>query len=98
MNHIQLFENFDNMDNKKVKLRLMGLNGNAYSLMGAFSEAAREQGWSKEEIQKVIDKCMSGDYDNLLCTLMDNTEEPDVDPDIEDEDDFEDDFEDEDNW
>ena len=61
----------------KVKLTLVGLDGNAFSLMGAFQQAARKQGWSKAEIDAVIEKCISGDYDHLLGTLMDNTESAD---------------------
>jgi len=30
--------------NKKVKLTLVGIDGNAYSIMGAFQKAARRQG------------------------------------------------------
>jgi hypothetical protein len=56
-----------------VKLDLVGLDGNAFSLMGAFSKAARRQKTSSEEINAVIKECMSGDYDNLLCVLMNNT-------------------------
>jgi hypothetical protein len=63
----------------KVKLTLVGLDGNAYSLMGAFQRAARKQGWTADEIKVVLDKCTSGDYDNLLCTLMANTEEAEED-------------------
>jgi len=58
----------------KVKLTLVGIDGNAFSLMGAFKSAARKQGWTADEISDVIFKCMAGDYNNLLCTLMDNTE------------------------
>ena len=39
----------------KVKLTLVGLDGNAFSLMGAFQQAARKQGWSKAEIDAVIE-------------------------------------------
>lgn len=59
---------------KKVKLDLVGLDGNAFSLMGAFKQAARRQGWTPDEIKVVLDDCMTGDYDHLLCTLMDHTE------------------------
>ncbi len=61
----------------KVVLTLVGLDGNAYSLMGAFQRAARRQGFSPEDITKVIVECTSGDYDHLLCTLMEYTEEED---------------------
>jgi len=60
---------------KKVKMRLVGLDGNAFSLIGAFKQNARRQGWNKEEIEVVLKKCMSGDYDNLLRVLMEHTEE-----------------------
>lgn len=65
--------------NKKVQLQLVGLNGNAFALMGAFSTAARRQGWSKTEIDAVLTECRSGDYDHLLATLIENTEAPDDD-------------------
>jgi hypothetical protein len=60
---------------KKVELTLVGLDGNAFSLMGAFSQAARRQGWNQDEIKEVLDDAMSGDYNHLLRVLMDNTTE-----------------------
>lgn len=62
---------------KKVKLSLVGLNGNAYSLMGAFQRQARREGWLPEEIKSVLDQCMAGDYDHLLRVLLAHTETPD---------------------
>lgn len=56
--------------NKTVEMTLDGVNGNAFALMGAFKKEARNQGWSKEEIDVVLEECMTGDYDHLLCTLM----------------------------
>jgi hypothetical protein len=61
----------------KVKLGLVGLDGNAFSLMGAFKQAARRQGWNKTQIDTVINDCMSGDYNHLLGVLMGNTTSPD---------------------
>lgn len=58
---------------KLVKLKLVGLDGNAFALMGAFQSAARKQGTPKEEISAVINECTSGDYNHLLCTLDANT-------------------------
>lgn len=57
---------------KTVNLTLVGLDGNAFSLMGAFSKQAEKEGWSQEEIKLVLDECKSGDYDNLLCVLIDH--------------------------
>lgn len=61
---------------KKVKLQLVGLNGNAFSVMGAFKNAARKQGWSPEEVKEVLDKAMASDYDHLLATIMKRCEDP----------------------
>jgi hypothetical protein len=61
------------LPNKKVKLKLVGLDGNAFALMGAFKCQAERERWAKEEIKQVIDQCMAGDYDHLLVTLMEVT-------------------------
>lgn len=65
--------------NKKVKLELVGLDGNAFALMGAFTRQARREKWTKEEIDSVIDDAQSGDYNHLLCVLMDHCESEDED-------------------
>lgn len=57
----------------RVPLNLEGLNGNAFALLGAFQRAARREGHSKSAIDIVIREAQSGDYDNLLRVLMDNT-------------------------
>ena len=59
----------------KVKMQLAGLDGNAFALMGAFTRNARRQGWTRDEIDTVLKECRSGDYDHLLCTLMDNIDD-----------------------
>jgi hypothetical protein len=56
-----------------VELNLVGLDGNAFFLMGAFNRAAQRQGRTKEEIKAVLDDCKSGDYDHLLIVLMAHT-------------------------
>lgn len=59
----------------KVKMQLAGLDGNAFALMGAFSRNASRQGWTRDEIDTVLKECRSGDYDHLLCTLMNNIDD-----------------------
>lgn len=54
---------------KTVKLNLVGIDGNAFSIMGAFRKAARNEKWTNEEIAAVINDAMSGDYDHLLMTI-----------------------------
>ena len=56
----------------KVRLDLSGLDGNAFSLMGAFKKPARQQGFDNRWIAHVIAKCMESDYDHLVDTLMEN--------------------------
>ena len=58
----------------KVKLNLVGIDGNAFSVMGAFSKAAKKQGFSKEEIDAVLKEAMAGDYNHLLNTIVSHTE------------------------
>ena len=54
---------------KTVNLDLCGIDGNAFMLMGAFSRQARRDGWTKDEIDAVIEECKSGNYDHLVATL-----------------------------
>ena len=58
---------------KLVELELVGINGNAFAVLGAFQRAARQQGWTDAEIDIVFDKAKSGDYNHLLATIMENT-------------------------
>ena len=55
---------------KKVRLSLVGLDGNVFALMGAFSRQACREHWTDEEIRKVLDECQTGDYSHAVQTLM----------------------------
>ena len=50
-----------------MKYDLVGVDGNAYSIMGYVIRAMRECGFSKEEQTKYQERAMSSDYNNLLC-------------------------------
>lgn len=54
---------------KYVKLQLWNLDGNAFSLMGAFRIQARKEKWSEEDINKVLAEARSSNYDHLVATL-----------------------------
>jgi len=56
--------------NKTITLDLCELDGNAFSLMGAFRRQACKEGWTPDEISAVLAECMAGDYDHLRQTLM----------------------------
>jgi hypothetical protein len=64
--------------NKKVKLSLVGLDGNCFVLMGVFQKQARKEGWTMAEINEVLMECFEGDYDHLLATLSDHCEGEDT--------------------
>jgi hypothetical protein len=55
---------------KKVNLSLDGVNGNAFAIMGVFRRQAKREGWSKEEIDQVLNEATSGDYENLVATIL----------------------------
>jgi hypothetical protein len=63
----------------KIKVKLVGTDGNAYALMGKVKTALNKELVSKynlerEEVNKIssefLKEAMSGDYDNLLRTCM----------------------------
>jgi hypothetical protein len=59
----------------KPKVQLVGMDGNAYSILGRCHGAAMKFGWSKERWREFSDKAKSGDYDNLLRTVMEEFDE-----------------------
>ena len=55
---------------KKVKLKLVGLDGNVFVLIGAFMRQADREGWTDAEINAVVEECQSGTYSHAVATLM----------------------------
>ena len=45
---------------------LMGVDGNAHSLMGYTASAMKHCGFPKEDIDKMYKEATSGDYNNLV--------------------------------
>lgn len=60
--------------NKTVNLDLVGKNGNAFVIMGLFGAQAKQEGWTKEEIDAVIEEAKSKDYSHLLATIVNHCE------------------------
>lgn len=50
----------------KTVVYLTGGDGNASAILAACRKAAREDGWSPAEIERVTSDMRSGDYDHLL--------------------------------
>lgn len=55
---------------KKPKLKLVGMDGNAFMLLGLAKRAADKAGWTAEQWGVVRNEAMDGDYNHLLQTLM----------------------------
>lgn len=55
----------------RKKYSLIGINGNAYCVMGYVGRAMREVGMSKEEINQYHLNAMSSDYKYLLSVSLD---------------------------
>lgn len=53
-----------------IVVQLSGIDGNAFSIMGAVSKALRRGGVSKDEIDAYMKESMSGDYDHVIQTAM----------------------------
>ena len=51
-------------------MQLVGMDGNAFAILGGFSREARRQGWTQPEVKKVLDEATSKDYDHLLATIV----------------------------
>lgn len=49
---------------------LVGVDGNAYAVMGYTSRALKKTG-HRDLVDEMMAKAMSGDYNNLLCVCMD---------------------------
>ena len=45
---------------------LIGVDGNAYAIMGYVAEAMQREGYSKEEIDAYFDDAKSSDYNHLV--------------------------------
>ena len=54
---------------KTVNLNLIGVDGNAHAIIGAFKKQAKIDGWSHQEIESVLEVALKSDYVNLLATI-----------------------------
>jgi formylmethanofuran dehydrogenase subunit E len=72
----------------KAELQLVGLDGNAWSVIGAIRQAMRHAGFSSQAQSEMSEDATSGDYNHVLQTAMFWTDFPedkdDYDPDVDD--------------
>ncbi len=53
-----------------IEVKLIGNDGNAFSIMGAVTKAMRRAGVSREEQDEYFKQATAGDYNQLLLTTM----------------------------
>ena len=53
-----------------VVVELSGIDGNAFSVMGATQRAMKLAGISKEECDQYFTEATASDYDNVISTTM----------------------------
>lgn len=53
-----------------VKVKLVGEDGNAWSIMARVSKALEQAGATPEEVSEYLRESKSGDYDHLLRTAV----------------------------
>lgn len=54
----------------QVKVKLVGHDGNAFSIMARVQKAMRRAGFTSEQIAEYRNECIKGDYDNMLQVTM----------------------------
>ena len=58
------------MEREKPRVKLVGMDGNAFSILSRVETAMKKAGWDKKEIENFLEEAMSGDYDHLLQTVI----------------------------
>lgn len=77
-----------------MKYNLVGVDGNAFAVMGYVRDAMRKEGCSLEEQKAYTEDAMSGGYSQLLCASMNMIEQLNDKRQDEFSDDNEDEYED----
>ena len=56
---------------EKPVVKLVGMDSNAFFIIGIVKKALKKAGADQEYIDKYIAEAMAGDYDNVLAVTMD---------------------------
>lgn len=56
-------------EEKRVTVKLIGEDGNAFNILGRVSRALKKAGL-EQEAQDFLDEAMTGDYNHLLATVL----------------------------
>jgi sugar diacid utilization regulator len=61
---------------KKISLKMVGLDGNAFAILGAFRRQALREGWTASEVEEVLQEAKSSDYSHLMSTIASHCQNP----------------------
>lgn len=53
-----------------ITVKIIGANGNAFCILGICTREMRRHSLPHSEIDNFMSEATSGNYDNLLCTVM----------------------------
>jgi len=53
----------------KVKVKLIGQDGNALAILGRVTKAMRQAGVTEQEVKDFVTEATKGNYDHLLFTV-----------------------------
>ena len=59
-----------NVKYPEITVNILGVDGNAFNILGICTSAMRKHQLSKSEIDTFFKEATSGSYDDLLCTVM----------------------------
>jgi len=62
------------MKTERPTVKLIGRDGNAFAILATCRRAAKDAGWTKDEIAAFLAEATAGDYDHLLRTAMERFE------------------------
>ena len=54
----------------EITVNILGVNGNAFNILGIYTSKMRKHKLPKSEIDAFFKEATSGNYDDLLCTVM----------------------------
>ena len=63
--------NIKNPRYPNIHVRLVGEDGNAFGILGRVQRSLRLANVPEDKIKEFLKEAMSGDYNHLLCTVMD---------------------------
>lgn len=53
-----------------IKAKLIGQDGNAYTIIGTVKQALRKASVPQDDIDEFVTEAMSGDYNNVITTAL----------------------------